>query len=69
MTSLKVLLYQALRERGMTRAELMRRLDSNRESLDRISARPCTATDQIEAAFRALGKSVAVQIEVRCCAD
>jgi hypothetical protein len=36
MTSLKASLYRALRESGITRAELMRRLGGNRESVDRL---------------------------------
>src|SRR4030095_10932355 len=36
MTSLKASLYRALRESGITRAELMRRLGWNRESVDRL---------------------------------
>jgi antitoxin HicB len=63
MTSLKVLLYQALREEGMTRAELMRRLHWNRESVDRLFRLDhASRLDQIEAAFKALGKSIDVRI-------
>jgi len=36
MTSLKASLYRTLRESGITRAELMRRLGWNRESIDRL---------------------------------
>jgi hypothetical protein len=36
MTALKVSLYRSLREAGLTRAELMRRLGWNRESVDRL---------------------------------
>jgi antitoxin HicB len=64
MTSLKVSLYRALRESGITRAELMRRLGWNRESVDRLFRLDhASRLDQIEAAFRALGKSVALEIE------
>jgi antitoxin HicB len=64
MTSLKASLYRALRESGITRAELMRRLGWNRESVDRLFRLDhASRLDQIEAAFRALGKSVALEIE------
>jgi antitoxin HicB len=64
MTSLKVSLYRALRESGITRAELMRRLGWNRESVDRLFRLDhASRLDQIEAAFRALGKSVALEVE------
>jgi hypothetical protein len=36
MTTLKASVYRALRESGITRAELMRRLGWNRESVDRL---------------------------------
>jgi antitoxin HicB len=64
MTSLKTSLYRALRESGITRAELMRRLGWNRESVDRLFRLDhASRLDQIEAAFKALGKSVAVKVE------
>jgi antitoxin HicB len=63
MTALKVELYRAMREEGMTRAELMRHLKWKRTSVDRLfridhASRP----DQIESAFRALHKDVDVRI-------
>jgi antitoxin HicB len=64
MTTLKVSLYRALREAGITRAELMRRLGWNRESADRLFRLDHSSRlDQIEAAFRALGRSVSISIE------
>jgi antitoxin HicB len=64
MTTLKVSLYRALREAGITRAELMRRLGWNRESVDRLFRLDHSSRlDQIEAAFRALGRSVNISIE------
>jgi antitoxin HicB len=63
MTSLKVQLYWALREAGITRAELARRLRWNRESVDRLFRLDHRSRlEQIEAAFAVLGK--APQLEV-----
>jgi len=63
MTKLKVELYRAMREEGVTRAELMRQLKWKRNSVDRLFridhlSRP----DQIESAFRALHRDVDVRI-------
>jgi antitoxin HicB len=63
LTSLKLELYWALRDAGITRAELARRLQWNRESVDRLfrlvhQSRP----EQIDAAFRALGQRVTVKV-------
>ena len=62
--ALKVSLYRSLREAGLTRAELMRRLGWNRESVDRLFRLDrASRLDQLEAAFKALGRSVDVSIE------
>jgi antitoxin HicB len=64
MTSLKTSLYRTLRESGITRAELMRRLGWNRESIDRLFRLDhASRLDQIQAAFKALGKSVALEVD------
>jgi antitoxin HicB len=64
MTSLKVSLYRALRESGITRAELSRRLGWNRESVDRLFRLDHSSRlDQTEAAFRALGGAVTLSVE------
>jgi antitoxin HicB len=55
MTSLKASLCRALRESGITRAELMRHLGWNRESVDRLFRLDhASRLGQIEAAFKAL---------------
>jgi antitoxin HicB len=65
MTVLKVWLYRELRAAGITRAELQRRLGwKNRESVDRLfrldhASRP----EQIEAAFRALRRTIDIKIK------
>ena len=64
MTALKVSLYRSLREAGFTRAELMRRLGWNRESVDRLFRLDhASRLDQLEAAFKALGRTVDVSID------
>jgi antitoxin HicB len=64
LTTLKLELYWAMRKTGVTRAELMRRLKWNRESVDRLFRLDhASRLDQIEAAFRALGRSVNIKIE------
>jgi antitoxin HicB len=63
LTVLKVELYRQLREAGMTRAELARRLGWKRESVDRLfRLGHASRLEQLEAAFAALGQAVAVSI-------
>jgi antitoxin HicB len=64
LTSLKIELYWAMRAEGFTRAELMRRLKWNRESVDRLfRIDHASKLDQIEAAFQALGRSLTLSVE------
>lgn len=63
LTMLKLSLYWALRETGITRAELARRLGWNRESVDRLFRLDHRSRlEQMEAAFAALGRSIDVEI-------
>ena len=63
MTTLKLNLYWALRESGLTRAELTRRLGWNRESVDRLFRLDHRSRlEQIEAAMTALGKTFDVEV-------
>jgi antitoxin HicB len=63
LTSLKLQLYWALAEAGITRAELMRRLDWNRESVDRLFRLDhASQLSQLEAAFVALGRKVEITV-------
>lgn len=63
LTALKVNLYWALRQSGITRAELARRLEWNRESVDRLFRLDHKSRlEQIEAAFSALGRIVDVEV-------
>jgi antitoxin HicB len=63
LTELKTELYRACRAQGVIRAELARRLDWNRESVDRLFRLDhASRLEQIEAAFRALGLAVQVSL-------
>jgi antitoxin HicB len=63
LTVLKVELYRQLRDAGITRAELARRLGWKRESVDRLFRLDhASRLEQIEAAFAALGRSVSVSV-------
>lgn len=59
LTRLKVALYRELAASGWTRAELMRRMNVSRETVDRLFRLDhASRLDQIEAAMRALGREV-----------
>jgi antitoxin HicB len=63
LTSLKVELYKALYDAKVTRAELARRLNWNRESVDRLfRLNHASRLAQIEAAAHALQRSMKVGI-------
>lgn len=62
-SSIKVLLFLACKQELITRAELVRRLGWHREQVDRLFRLDHNSRlDQIDAAFRALGKDVDVEI-------
>ncbi len=62
-TQLKVLLMKTLRDERMTRAELARRLDWHREQVDRLfRLNHASRLDQIEAAFKVLGRRISVEL-------
>jgi len=64
LTTLKVALYRALREAGITRAELARRLGWKRESVDRLFRLDhASRLEQIEAAMAAIGKTFEVEVQ------
>ena len=59
----KVQLYWELQRAGITRAELMRRLGWNRESVDRLFRLDhATRVEQYDAAFQALGFEVGLEL-------
>jgi antitoxin HicB len=61
LTSLKAGLYEAMRVAGVTRAELARRLNWKRESVDRLfRLNHHSRLEQLEAAFNAIGEEVLV---------
>lgn len=63
LTSMKAHLFLALREAGISRAELARRLGWHREQVERLFRLDhASRLDQIEAAFRALNQSVDVRV-------
>lgn len=63
LTALKLNLYWALRNSGITRAELTRRLGWNRESVDRLFRLDHKSRlEQVESAFAALGRVVDLEI-------
>jgi antitoxin HicB len=63
LTVLKAELYRQLRETGITRAELSRRLRWKRESVDRLFRLDhASRLEQLEAAFSALGQAVSASV-------
>jgi antitoxin HicB len=63
LTSLKAVLYMALREQHMSRAELARQLGWHREQVDRLfRLNHASRLDQIEAALEKLHQRVDVRV-------
>jgi antitoxin HicB len=63
LTEAKLALYDAMRQAKVGKAELGRRLNCHLPQVDRLlDLRHASRLDQLEAAFRALGKHLAVQI-------
>jgi antitoxin HicB len=63
LTALKAELYRQMRRQGVARAELARRLQWSRESVDRLFRLDhASRLDQIEAAFAAIGRRLDVEI-------
>jgi len=63
LTALKVQLYNAVREAGVSRAELARRLGWHREQVDRLFRLDhASRLDQIEAAFKELNRDIDVRV-------
>ena len=63
LTSLKLDLYEACRVAGVSRAELARRLGWHREQVDRLfRLRHASRLDQLEAAARAVGREIALDM-------
>ncbi len=60
----KVALYQAMRDAGVRKAELARRLGVHMPQVDRLlDLRHASRLEQIDAALRALGKQLVVSVQ------
>ena len=63
LTEAKLALYNAMRTAKVSKAELARRLNWHLPQVDRLlDLRHASRLDQLEAAFRALGKQLSVQV-------
>jgi antitoxin HicB len=61
-TALKAMLYQAMRKAGVNKAELVRRMHSHAQQVDRLlDLNHASRIDQIDAALAALGQRLSVQ--------
>lgn len=63
-TAVKAALYRLMREEGLRKADLARRLSLHGPQVDRLlDLRHATRLDQLDAAFQALGKRLDVRVE------
>jgi antitoxin HicB len=63
LSEAKVALYEAMREAGVRKAELARRLNLHMPQIDRLlNLGHASRLDQIETALRALGKELVIEI-------
>ena len=63
LTEAKLALYAAMRERGVGKAEMARRLNCHLPQVDRLlDLMHASRLDQLEAAFRVLGKQLCVEV-------
>jgi antitoxin HicB len=63
LTEAKLALYQSMRAAGVGKAALARRLNCHMPQIDRlVDLRHASRLDQLEAAFRALGKQLCVEV-------
>ena len=64
LSEAKLNLYQAMRAEGVGKAELARRLNCHLPQVDRLlDLSHASRLEQLEAAFRALGKRLSIVIE------
>ena len=62
-TAMKVALYKSMREAGLRKADLARKLQAHGPQIDRLfDLRHASRLDQMEAAFNALGKRIDVRV-------
>jgi len=63
LTSAKILLYMAMREAGVRKAELARRMGLHATQIDRmLNLSRSSRIEEIERAFRTLGKNLTVEV-------
>jgi len=63
LTEAKIALYAAMRSAGTGKAEMARRLNCHLPQVDRLlDLMHASRLDQIEAAFRALGKRISIEV-------
>ena len=63
-TEIKVLLYNAMREQGVRKSDLARRLHCHAPQVDRLlNLRHASRMDQIQSAFDALGTRLSIGVE------
>ena len=64
LSAAKVALYSTMRAEGVRKAELGRRLGMHMQQVDRLlDIRHASKLDQVEAALRALGKMITIEIQ------
>lgn len=63
-TALKVLLYRSMKERGLTKAQMARRLNWHGPQMDRLlDLRHASRLEHVDAAFSVLGCRVALELK------
>jgi len=64
LSAAKLALYEAMREAGVRKADLARRLDWHMPQVDRLlDLRHASRMDQLETALAVLGKKLVLEIE------
>ena len=64
LSEAKIVLYQSMRAAGIGKAQLARRLNCHLPQVDRLlDLRHASRLDQLEAAFRVLGKRLTISVE------
>ena len=62
-TEMKVRLYESLKESGIKKADLARKLNIHRQEIDRLfDFKQSTSLGKIESAFAALGKTLNIEV-------
>jgi antitoxin HicB len=62
-TEIKILLLESMKEKGMRKAELARRMNLHRQEIDRLlDIHQSTSLAKIESAFEVLGKRLQIEV-------